>query len=60
MEPKPEWPALPHLQALMDSPLYWTMSLKDRLVLVQNKVSSRDDGCAILRQRIMVWIKTGL
>ena len=59
MEPKPKWPALPHLQALMDSPLYWTMSLKDRLALVRSMAHSRGDGCAILRQRILVWIKTG-
>ncbi len=50
---------LSDLRALMDSPLYWTMSLKDRLALVRNKVSSRGDG-AILRQRILGWVKTGL
>jgi hypothetical protein len=60
MEPKPKMPTLPDLQALMDSPLYWTMKVKDRLALVQHKVSSRADGVAILRQRILTWIKTGL
>lgn len=58
MAPKPEWPARPHLQALMDSPLYWTMSLKDRLTLVR-KMNSRADGCAILREKILFWIKSG-
>ncbi len=60
MEPKPKRPALPDLQALMDSPLYWTMKVKDRLALVRHKASSRGDGVATLRQRILAWIKTGL
>jgi hypothetical protein len=59
MEPKPKRPALQDLQALMDSPLYWTMNVKDRLALVRHKVSSGGDGDAALRQRILAWIKTG-
>jgi hypothetical protein len=60
MEPKPKIPTPPDLRALMDSPLYWTMKVKDRLALVRHKVSFRGDGGAILRQRILAWIKTGL
>jgi hypothetical protein len=60
MEPKPKMRTLADMRALMDSPLYWTMKVKDRLALVRDKVSSRGDGVAILRQRILTWIKTGL
>jgi len=59
MEPKPKKPALPDLQALMDSPFYWTMNVKDRLALVRHKARSRGHECAALRQRILAWIKTG-
>jgi hypothetical protein len=59
MDPKPRRPAFRDLQTLMDSPLYWTMNLKERLALIRNGVSSRDDGAAALRKRILTWIKTG-
>lgn len=60
MEPKPKIPTLPDLRALMDSPLYWTMNVKERLALIRNEGSSRDDGAATLRERILAWIKTGI
>lgn len=60
MEPKPKSSAFQDLQALMDSPLYWTMNVKERLGLIRNEASFRDDGAAALRQRILAWIKTGV
>ncbi|MGA7576634.1 MAG: hypothetical protein ACLQUW_10875 [Desulfobaccales bacterium] len=60
MEPKPKRPVLFDPEALMESPLFWTMSVEDRLALIRNKASARDDGIAALRQRIQAWIKTGI
>ncbi|MGA8140907.1 MAG: hypothetical protein WB948_09485 [Desulfobaccales bacterium] len=56
----PKRPAPLDLHALMDSPLYWTMNVKERLALIRNEGSSRDDGAAALRQRILAGIKTGI
>jgi hypothetical protein len=36
------------------------MNVKERLALIRNEGSSRDDGAATLRERILAWIKTGI
>ncbi len=42
---------------LMESPLYWTMKVKERLALLQQAESEEGAG---FRQRALTWIRTGI
>lgn len=44
--------------ALMESPLYWTMKVKERLALLQHAPNGGEDEG--LREKILTWIKTGV
>ena len=45
---------------LMESPLYWTMTVKERLALVQQAQLNGGEGEGPgLRQQALDWVKTG-
>jgi len=46
--------------ALMESPLYWTMKVRERLALVQQVSNSREDEGPGFREKILTWIRTGV
>ena len=46
------------LEALMESPLYFTYLLPDRKLLLQ-RVSRQTSSNSNLRERLLKWVKTG-
>jgi hypothetical protein len=46
------------LRALMESPIYWLMPIRQRLDLIQ-RLNYKDFICSQFRQRALSWVKTG-
>ena len=46
------------LRALMESPLYWLLTIRQRLDLIQ-RFDDKNSPCSPFRQRALSWVKTG-
>jgi hypothetical protein len=45
------------VRALMESPIYWLMPIRQRLDLIQ-RLNYQDSPCSQFRQRALLWVKT--
>lgn len=46
------------LRALMESPIYWLMPIRQRLDLIR-RLNYKDFLCSQFRQRALSWVQTG-
>lgn len=57
---EPKKPVSAQILDLMESPLYWTMQVKERLALIHLTPNEAEEDAASLRQQVLTWIKTGI